>query len=116
MVPPKETKKLLKEWRGPFQITEVSQGGRFCRLSTGRAAHFENLKPHNASSEDCGIPADMHDADYLIADPVGKVNERGTQDKNDGNEVIDDCDPPFDLVLTKRVEVDDKTLPYAEED
>ena len=48
----KGTKKLLKKWRGPFQITEVHQGGRFYRLSTGRAAHYENIKPHNASSED----------------------------------------------------------------
>ena len=26
-----------------------------------------------------------------------------------------DCDPSFDLEITKRVEVDDETLPYAEE-
>ena len=32
---PKVTKKLLKKWRGPFQITEVHQGVRFYRLSTG---------------------------------------------------------------------------------
>ena len=48
VVPPKGTKKLLKKWPGPFQITEVHQGGRFYRLSTGRAAHYENIKPHNA--------------------------------------------------------------------
>ena len=36
--------------------------------------------------------------------------------KNDGNEVVDDCDLQLDLELTERVEVDDETLPYAEED
>ena len=36
--------------------------------------------------------------------------------KNDGNEVVDNCDLPLDLELTERVEVDDETLPYAEED
>ena len=36
--------------------------------------------------------------------------------RNDGNEVVDDCDLPLDLELTERVEVDDETLPYAEED
>ena len=36
--------------------------------------------------------------------------------KNDGNEVVDDGDLPLDLELTGRVEVDDETLPYAEED
>ena len=116
VVPPKGTKKLLKKWRGPFQITEVHQGGRFYRLSTGRAAHYENIKPHNASSEDWCIPADMREGDYLIVDPACEVNERGTRDKNDGNEVVDDCDLPLDLELTERVEVDDETLPYAEED
>ena len=99
-----------------FQITEVHQGGRFYRLSTGRAAHYENIKPHNASSEDWCIPADMQEGDYLIVDPACEVNERGTRDKNDGNEVVDDCDLPLDLELTERVEVDDETLPYAEED
>ena len=46
VIPPKGTKKLLKKWRGPFMITEVHQQGRFYRLSTGRAAHYEILKPH----------------------------------------------------------------------
>ena len=116
VVPPKRTKKVLKKWRGPFQMTEVHQGGGFYRLNTGRAAHDENIKPHNASSGDWCIPADMHEGDYLIVDPACEVNERGTRDKNDGNEVVDNCDLPLDLELTKRVEVDDETLPYAEED
>ena len=49
-------------------------------------------------------------------DPACEVNERGTRDKNDGNEVVDDCDLALDLELTERVEVDDETLPYAEGD
>ena len=32
-------------------ITEVRHEGRFYRLSTGRAAHYENIKPHNPSTE-----------------------------------------------------------------
>ena len=55
----------------------------------------------------------MHDDDYLIVDPAC---ERGTRDKIDGNEVVDNCDLPMDLELTERVEVDDETLPYAEVD
>ena len=50
VIPPKGTKKLLKKWRRPFMITEVHQEGRFYRLSTGRAAHCENIKPHNPSA------------------------------------------------------------------
>ena len=49
-------------------------------------------------------------------DPACEVNERGTLDKNDGNEVVDDFDLPLDLELAERAEVDDETLPYAEED
>ena len=52
VIPPKGTKKLLKKRRGPFMITEVHQQGGFYRLSTGRAAHYENLKPHVPSPED----------------------------------------------------------------
>ena len=117
VVPPKGTKKLLKKWRGQFQITELHQGGRFYRLSTRRAAHYENIKPHNASSEDWCIPADKLEGNCLIVVPACEVNERGTRvDKNDGNEVVDSCDLPLDLELTEQVEVDDETLPYAEED
>ena len=116
VVPPKRTKKLPKKWRGPFQITEVHHGGHFYWSRTGRAAHYENINPHNASLEDWCIPRDMHDADYLIVDPACEVNERGMRDKNDGNEVVDNCDLPLHLELIERVEVDDETLPYVEED
>ena len=116
VVPPKGTKNYFKKWRGPYQITEVHQGGRIYRLSTGRAAYYENIKPHNASSEDWCIPADMQEGDYLIVDPACEVNERGTRDKNDRNEVVDNCDLPLDLELTERVVVDDETLPHAKED
>ena len=75
VVPSKRTKKLLKKWRGPLQITEVHQGGRFYRLSTGSAAHCENIKPHNASSKEWLIPADMQEDDYLIVDPAFELNE-----------------------------------------
>ena len=70
-------------------ITEVHQEGRFYRLSTGRAAHYENIKPHNPSKEDWCIPADMEEGDYLMMDPACEVNEKGTREKNDGNEVIE---------------------------
>ena len=52
----------------------------------------------------------------MIVDPACEVNERGTRDKNDRNDVVDNCDLPLDLESTERVEVDDKTHPYVEED
>ena len=61
-------------------ITEVHQEGRFYRLSTGPAAHYENIKPHNPSTENWCIPADMEEGDYLMMDPACEVNEKGTGD------------------------------------
>ena len=90
--------------------TEPHQEGRFYRLSTGRAAHYGNIKPHNPSTEDWCIPADMEEADYLMMDPSCEVNEKGTREKNDGNEVVEEgTSTPLDLDPNE-------TLPYAEED
>ena len=58
----------------------------------------------------------MNGDDYLIADPVYEVNERGTRNKKRRNEVVTDCDLPLDLELFERIEVDDETLLYVEED
>ena len=92
---------MLKKRRGPFKVTEVHQGGRFCRLSTGLAAHYENIKNHNASPEDWCIPANMHDEDYLKVGPACEVNERGKRAKNGGNEVVDSCNLPLDMEFTE---------------
>ena len=98
-------------------ITEVHQEGRFFRLSTGRASHYENIKPHNPSTEDWCIPADMEEGDYLMMDPACEVNEKDTREKNDGNEVIEEgTSTPLDLDPNEVIEADDETLPYAEED
>ena len=86
VIPPKGTKKLLKKWRGLFMITEVHQQGRFYRLSTGRAAHYENSKPHVPSPEDWCVPQNMEGLEYLLVEPACEVNEKGTREKNDGNE------------------------------
>ena len=85
----KRNEKAPKKWRGPFMFTEMRQEGRFYRLSTGRAAHYENIKPHNPSTEDWCIPADMEEGDYLRMDPACEVNEKGARGKNDGNKVFE---------------------------
>ena len=98
-------------------ITEVHQEGRFYRLSTDQAAHYENIKPHNPSTEDWCIPADMEERDYLMIYPACEVNEKGTRKKNDGNEVVEEgTNPPLDLDPNEVIEADEETLPYAEED
>ena len=110
-------KKLLEKWRGPFMITEVHQEGQFYRLSTGRTAHYENIKPHNPSREDWCIPADMEEGDYLIMNLACEVNEMDTREKNDGNKVVEEGkSTPLDLDSNEVIEADDETLPYGEED
>ena len=81
VIPPKGTKKLLKKWRGPFVITEVHQQRRFYRLSTGRAAHYENLKPHVPSPEDWCVPQNMEGLEYLLREPACEANKKGTREK-----------------------------------
>ena len=98
-------------------ITEVHQEAQFYRLSTGRAAHYGNIKPHNRSTEDWCVPADMEEGDYLMMDTACEVNEKGTREKNDGNEVVEEgTSPPLDLDPSEMIEADEESLPYAEED
>ena len=78
-------------------ITKMHQEGRFYRLSI-EVAHYENIKPHNPSTEEWCISADMEEGDYLMMDPDCEVNEKGTREKNDGNEVVEEgTSPPLDL-------------------
>ena len=59
----------------------------------------------------------MEEGDYLMMVPAFEVNERGTREKNDGNEVIEEgTSTPQDLDPNEVIEADDETLPYAEED
>ena len=52
-----------------------------------------------------------------MMDPACEVNEKGTREKNDGNEVVEEgTDTPLDLDPNEVIEADDETLPYAEED
>ena len=52
-----------------------------------------------------------------MMDPACEVNEKGTREKNDENEVVEEgTDTPLDLDPNEVIEADDETLPYAEED
>ena len=54
-------------------------------LSTGRFAHFENIKTHDPSSKDWYIPENMGEGDYLMMNAACEVNEKSNREKNDGN-------------------------------
>ena len=96
---------------------EVHQWGHFYRLSTGRTAHFENIKPHNPSTENLCIPEDKVEDNYLMIDSACEIKEKGIREKNDGNEVLEEgTKPPLDLDHNEIIDPDGETLPYAEED
>ena len=61
-------------------ITEVHQQGRFYRLSTGRVAHYENMKPHVPSPEDWYVPQNMEGLEYLLVELACEVNEKSTRE------------------------------------
>ena len=106
VIPPRGIK---KNWRGPFMITKVHQQGRFYRLSTGRAAHYENLKPHVPSPEDWCKPQNIEGLEYLLVEPAYEVNEKGTREKNDGNEDVSMDD-------NENIEMDSDKGSFEEED
>ena len=87
----------------------MHQQGRFYRLSTGRAAHCENLKPHVPSPEDWCVPKNMEGLEYLLVEPAWEVNEKGTREKKYGNE---------DLSLddNEKIEADSEAESFVEED
>ena len=59
----------------------------------------------------------MEESDYFMMDPAWKVHEKGTKEKNDGNEVLEEVtNPPLYLDLNEIIEADEETLPYAEEE
>ena len=78
---PRKMKFPLKSVEIPTQVGLERIQGRFYRLSTGRAAHYENLKPHIPSPEDWCVTKDMEGLEYLLVEPACDVNEKGTRDK-----------------------------------
>ena len=61
-------------------VTDVHQQRRFYRLNTGRAAQYENLKPHVPSPEDWCVSQDMEGPEYLVVEPASEVNEKCTRE------------------------------------
>ena len=103
---PKATKKLLKKMRRPFLITGVHQQEWFYRMSTGRAAHYENLKPHVPSPENWCVPQHMEILEYLLVEPACEVNEKGTIEKYEDLSLDDN----------EKTEADSEAESFVEED
>ena len=90
-------------------ITEVHQQGRFYRLSTGRAAHYENLKPRVPSPEFRSVPQSMEGLEYLIMELACEVNKKDTREEDDDN-------GNMSIGEDEKVEVNSDENSFAEED
>ena len=97
-------------------ILDNRSASRWSFLSNEHCTHYENIKQHNASSEDWCIPADMHEHDYLIVEPACEVILAGhtrQERRKWGSEWLWSV---IGLRINWAIEVDDETLIYAEED
>ena len=71
--------------------------------------HYENLKPHVPSPEDWCKPQNIEGLEYLLVEPACEVNEKGTREKNGGNEDVSMDD-------NENIEMDSDKGSFAEED
>ena len=78
-------------------------------MSTGRAAHYENLKPLVPSPEDWCVPQNMEGLEYLLVEPACEVNGKSTREQNDGNEDVSMDD-------NEKIEAGSDAESFAEED
>ena len=78
-------------------------------MSTGRAAHYENLKPRVPSPEYWSVPRSMEGLEYLIMEQACEVNKKGTRDENHGN-------GNMSIGEDEKVEVNSDENSFAEED
>ena len=56
--------KLLRNWRGPFEVKEAKQGGRWYILENGMITHYERLKPYIPRVTDMEIQSRRGRTDY----------------------------------------------------
>ena len=102
-------KKITKKMARTVHDNGVTPAGRFYRLKTGRAAHYENLKPQVPSPEDWCVPQTMEGLEYLLVEPASEVNEKGTREKSDGNDDVSMDD-------SEKIDADSDAGSFAEED
>ena len=75
VLPKGGTNKLLKEWRGPYRISEVFQEGRFYVLSSGQKVHFEQLTRHVNNPSEWKANVEEHEIDIIVDLYPDDINE-----------------------------------------
>ena len=49
-------KKLTQKFEGPYEVTQIYQGGRVIELNTGQLVHYERVQPYIAGPADLILP------------------------------------------------------------
>ncbi len=66
--------KLLRSWRGPFEVREVKQGGRWYILENGMITHYERLKPYIPRVTDMDVQSPPPEGETEVIDPQEKTD------------------------------------------
>ena len=114
--------KLLRNWRGPFEVKETKQGGRWYKLENGMIAHYKRLKPYDPRVTDMEIqppPAEGGEefaypyecAEEEVIPPEKEVSDQGTFDGETDTEMSFELPdpaliPPTDRELRPRKKID----------
>ena len=61
--------KLLRSWRGSFEVKESKQGGRWYILENGMITHYERLKPYIPRITNMDIQPPLPQGEEEIVDP-----------------------------------------------
>ena len=114
--------KLLRNWRGPFEVKEAKQCGRWYILESGMITHYEHLKPCIPRVTDMEVQPpspegekennDPHEcADQEVIPPEQEISDQGTFDGKTDSEMSFELPdpaliPPTDRELPPRKKVD----------
>ena len=78
--------KATKEMATTVHDNGCTSAGTVLPLEYKACSALLKSKPHVPSPEDGCVPQKMEGLEYLLVEPACEVNERGTREKNDGNE------------------------------
>ena len=105
----KRDKKAAAEMERAVYDNGSAPAGSVLSLEYRACGALRNQTPHVSSKEDWCVPQNMEGLEYLLVEPACEVNEKGTREKNDGNENVSMND-------NEKIEVDSVKGSFAEED
>ncbi len=105
--------KLLRSWRGPCEVRETKQGGRWYILENGMITHYERLKPYIPRVTDMEVESPLPQGEEEVADPQEcadnelippeeEISDQGTFDGETDSEMSFELPDPAQIPPTDR--------------